>query len=123
MSKDTTIIVPPDEMVIVLVGHLDTGLSAYGPFDDVELAEDFMERVVDKRLPSQWMYLGDPAPLDSEPAAICMSCGEGPCVCNIHDHLPRFKVLKKPVRKELPPASEIVTNADGKVIGEQLVIA
>lgn len=134
MSKDlkgVPVMTPVDDKAIAIVGHMDTGLSFYGPFDSDELAEKFIMEVVDPRLPSQWAYINDPSILGGDPA-LCMSCGKETCECNISEEAEapveapvKLKVLKKPVEKSLPllPASETVKNDAGKVIGDQLVIA
>lgn len=118
-----SIITPNDEMVVVVVGHIDSGLSFYGPFDDDELAEEFIQKVVHPALPAQWVYLTDPATLDDDSPAMCMSCGKEECNCKADVKEPiKLKVLKKPIEKNLP-ASETIFNEEGKEIGDQLVIA
>lgn len=116
MSEDKDVIKAPDQMVMVLVGHLDTGISAYGPFDDPELAEDFMDTRVSPALPAQWMWITDPATVDDGPA-ICSSCGNSDeCDCDPPDETAtsvKLRVVKKPVKKELAPAS----------VNEQLALA
>lgn len=115
----TDIIQPPDDLVVVIVGHLDSGLSFYGPFDDGELAEEFIDTVVNVSIPAHWVYMTDPATVGGDPA-ICGSCGNsGTCECE--KEKPKLKVLKTPVHKALPPASKVV-NSKGEVVGQQLAI-
>lgn len=118
MSKETT--KPSENMAIVIVGHLDSGLSFYGPFDDSDLADEFIETVVHPSIPAQWVYINDPATVDDGPA-ICISCGnEEDCECKKREPA-KLKVLKTPVHKALPPASKVV-NDKGEVVGQQLAI-
>lgn len=118
MSKDTP---KPEDLAIVIVGHLDSGLSFYGPFDDADLADDFIETVVHPSIPAHWVYITDPATVDDGPA-ICTSCGgEGDCECRKREPA-KLKVLKTPVHKALPPPSKVV-NEKGEVIGQQLAIS
>lgn len=95
------------DSVIVMVGFLDAGLTFYGPFDDEELAEDFIQNVVSASLPAHWAWMTDPAMFGDDPA-ICGSCGASTCICKEKEET-KVRILKKPVAKTLPAAQQLLT--------------